>query len=181
MDFQIRSATASPGERQAIRDIFFLASDKKSFSDDLAKEDFFSRWTELYFSPPQGVATQVLVALSSEQKVLAYLTGCLDSRKADSYLEQYLPSQMVFADLFINYPAHLHINARPEARGLGVGSALIEHFCHWCINQSAVGVHIVTSVGHRNNAFYRRNLFTFEAQRLFNSRPILFMGRSFKN
>jgi GNAT superfamily N-acetyltransferase len=56
------------------------------------------------------------------------------------------------------YPAHLHINLLPEARGLGVGRELLSRFEGHAASRGAAGVHLwTTDRNARAVVFYREN------------------------
>lgn len=163
-----------PADFEAIRDIFFLSASRTEWPNADAKDAFFETWTSYYFA---NCADLIFLATDGD-RVLAYLTGCRDSAAAQSEIEKTIKSFAVFADLFKKFPAHLHINAHPDARGRGIGSKLISHFCDILKKQGVVGVHLVTSPDSRNRSFYQNNNFAFEVEREFKGYKLLFMGRS---
>lgn len=157
-----------------IREIFFLSADPQNISDDPAKNDaFFAKWTGYYFSyEPEWI----LLAWEGD-RLLGYMMVGTSSRKALSYYDTKNPSYRTFADQFDEYPAHLHINCHPNARGQGTGTFLIEDACARLQKKGLKGLHLITSPTQRNVGFYRRNGFTFELQREYKGFPLLFMGR----
>jgi GNAT superfamily N-acetyltransferase len=161
----------TPARLAELREIFFLPPARQDFPDEKEKQAFFDRWTSYYFEFEPG---QIWIAVDERNRMLGYLTGSLDSEKAKPLITPKLASYTLFEDLFARFPAHLHINCHHDARGQGVGSLLIGHFVRECAGR---GVHIMTSPGLPNNAFYRRNGFTFELTREFKGKPILFMGK----
>jgi GNAT superfamily N-acetyltransferase len=163
-----------PADQDAIREIFFLSASRTHWPDDEAKETFFDTWTSFYFTH----AEDLIFLAVDDGRALAYLTGCRDSAGAQAEIEKKIKSFAVFADLFARFPAHLHINAHPDARGRGIGSRLIEHFCSVLKKQKIGGVHLVTSPDSRNRGFYRKNGFDFEVEREFKGHKLLFMGRA---
>lgn len=158
----------------ALKEIFFLSADPRNVTADAAKnEAFFQKWTAYYLEQrPEWI----LVA-KDKGKLLAYLMCEPDSRKALSHFEKINPSYRVFEDQFAKFPAHLHMNAHPEARGRGVGSQLIDHLVEKLKGINAPGVHLITSPSQRNASFYRKNGFTEEVRRDWKGYPLLFMGR----
>jgi ribosomal protein S18 acetylase RimI-like enzyme len=63
------------------------------------------------------------------------------------------------------YPAHLHINLLPEARGLGWGRQLIERLQQRLREAGVVGLHVVPLADNsRAQAFYERIGFTVLGQ-----------------
>lgn len=157
-----------------IREIFFLSADPKNISDDQTKNDeFFAKWTGYYFSyEPEWI----LLAWEGE-RLLGYIMVGTNSRKAVPYYDSRNPSFRTFADQFDLYPAHLHINCHPSARGQGVGTFLIEDASARLIKKGLKGLHLITSPTQRNVSFYRRNGFSFELQREYKGYALLFMGR----
>ncbi len=157
-----------------IREIFFLSADPKNISDDQSKNDaFFSKWTSYYLSyEPEWT----LLAWDAG-KLLGYMMIGTNSRKAVAFYDSRNPAYRVFADQFDDYPAHLHMNFHPTARGQGTGSFLVEDACARLKKKGLKGLHLVTSPGQRNVGFYRRNGFSFELQRDYKGYPLLFMGR----
>lgn len=154
----------------ALKEIFYLSSSRQTFADAAERDAFFQRWAGYYVSrEPQNC----FLALDSKKELLGYITGCADSKAAAPHIP--LRSYSVFADLFDKYPAHLHINCHPRARSQGVGSALIRHLIG---NFGGAGIHLITSPGAANIPFYRRNGFTFEVEREWEGKKLLFMGRA---
>lgn len=157
-----------------LREIFFLSADPKNVSEDNAKNDaFFAKWTGYYFSyQPEWI----LLAWEGEQ-LLGYMMVATDSRKALAYYDSRNPSYRLFADLFDEYPAHLHMNLHPAARGKGLGSFLVESGCARLQKAGLKGIHLITSPDQRNAQFYRKNDFKYEVRREWKGFPLLFMGR----
>src|SRR5690606_39065913 len=86
-------------------------------------------------------------------KVLGYLAVCPDTL---SFLEKRpLQSLMLFKDYYREYPAHLHMNTHPSARGQGIGSKLIEHAQGRLAEMGLAGWHLMTTEGERNVEFYK--------------------------
>jgi ribosomal protein S18 acetylase RimI-like enzyme len=159
----------------AIRDIFYASSARQTFSSPEEKIEFFEKWTRYYITEEPEL---IFLAVEDEAKILGYLMGCADSKSALPYYEDRLKSYAVFADQFEKYPAHLHINFRPEARGRGIGSRLIEHYCGKLVERGVRGVHIVTGADAENRRFYTKNEFSFELKRRWREIDLLFMGRN---
>lgn len=157
-----------------LKEIFFLTSNRKEFSSDLAREEFYRNWTSYYLTYEPD---QVYMAFDDHGRLLGYLTGCLNSLRALD--KTAMPSLKLFSDLFREYPAHLHINCHPSAQGQGVGSALCTYFFEELETFGSRGVHIVTSPAARNVEFYRKQSFNFTEERELNGAKVLFMGRKF--
>lgn len=159
----------------ALREIFFLSADPKNVTEDpLKNEAFFEKWTGYYL---KNFPQWIFLAFG-RTKLLGYLMCGPDSAKALHHFQPRNPSYGLFADLFEKYPAHLHINCHPDARGKGVGSALIEEMVMRLKAERICGVHLITSNTQRNVSFYQRNGFDFELERDWKGFPLLFMGRT---
>lgn len=161
-------------EIKAVTEIFFASSSRQTFASPAEKDQFFAKWTAYYLESCQKSS---FVALDEGGKVLGYLMGCESSEKASGYYREVNPSYALFEDQFKRFPAHLHINCAPDARGLGCGSLLIAHFIKQLRSDGVQGVHIVTSPDADNRHFYGKNGFNFELIRAWKERPLLFMGR----
>lgn len=157
-----------------VREIFFLSADPRNVSEDPVKnEAFFEKWAGYYF---KNYPDKILLCWG-HQKLLAYLMYAPDSKKALEHYRTRVPSYAVFEDLFAEFPAHLHMNAHPDARGKGMGSQLIDELVSRLKKENIGGVHLVTSPAQRNAHFYRKNGFTHEVLREWKGYPLLFMGR----
>jgi ribosomal protein S18 acetylase RimI-like enzyme len=156
---------------QQVKFIFYASSSLKEFSSLERKVAFFKRWCGDYITlyPDQ------FSIMYEDQKVLGYLSGCIDSKGALEVLE--VPGYSVFTDLFQSYPAHFHINFHPDCRGRGLGSQLVEDFCTDLFKKQISGAHLVTSPGAANIVFYQRLGFKHEVIKEFNQKELLFMGR----
>ncbi len=157
---------------ERIKDIFFLSSSIKSFSSVEKKEAFFKRWCGDYldYYPDQ------FFILFHNNVMLGYLSGCDNSIESLTRLN--VPGHETFKDLFHSYPAHLHINFHPDARGKGLGSVLVNHYVDFLKLKSTRGLHLITSPDAANVNFYLRLNFTMTETRLFKESELLFMGRS---
>ena len=164
-----------PGWRELLpraEEIFFSSSAVKSFTDDAHRARFRERWFGRYLD---RYPESFLVARDGE-KIIGYLAGCLeDPRKNPLFAD--LAYYEAFGPLCDTYPAHLHINVAEEARGKGVGSALIEAFAAQVAAAKLPGLHLVTDQGNRNVRFYERNGFKVLATALSHNVPVVFMGR----
>jgi ribosomal protein S18 acetylase RimI-like enzyme len=157
-----------------IREIFFLSADPKNVSEDpLKNEAFFERWTGYYL---KNSPEWTLLAWD-EGRLLGYLMYEIDSTKVLKHFQIRMPSYGLFADQFAEFPAHLHVNCHPEARGKGVGTALINELCTRLGEKNLSGVHLITSRTQRNVEFYRRNGFNIEIEREWRGQSLFFMGK----
>ena len=135
--------------------IFFEASATRTFPDGAARQAFRQRWLGRYLESWPHLAH---IARGSDGIVLGYIVGAHADPAADPRFADigYWPQ---IAGLTCRYPAHLHINLAPQARGQGVGSRLIEAFCADAVSAGCPGVHLVTGSQSRNRSFYARNGF----------------------
>src|SRR5262245_25812393 len=120
-----------------IREIFFLSADPKNVTEDPIKnEAFFEKWTGYYI---KSLPEWILLAFG-KTKLLGYLMCGPDSMKALIHFQPRIASYGLFADQFEKYPAHLHMNCHPDARGKGVGTALVEELVSRLEAESIGGV-----------------------------------------
>jgi ribosomal protein S18 acetylase RimI-like enzyme len=159
-----------------VREIFYLSSSIKSFKDAQHKIDFFDKWCGDYLILYSESFYLLIDEHDNKNKVLGYLSGVKDSKNALMNLR--VPGLSLFEDLYINFPAHLHINFHPDARGAGYGSMLTEHFCAVLGELFIPGIHLVTSPEARNVSFYKKLNFNFESIRQLNGSNLLFLGRN---
>jgi GNAT superfamily N-acetyltransferase len=139
-----------------IEAIFFESSATQSFSSAAAREAFRERWLGRYL---RMFPHEAFVALAANGSVLGYLIGCLDTAAAgdvfaDVGYGRAMPAAK--AESVARYPAHLHINLRADARGLGVGGRLMESFFAHCRAHGVGGVHVVTGAKSLAVGFYRK-------------------------
>ncbi len=179
MQFETLVDTRDAGARlAAMKDIFFLsAASSISFANEEKREEFWQRWTAYYI---ENCAHELFFACDGAQ-TLGYLSGCSDSHAALRTLHQRIQSYSLFEDLFTAYPAHFHINVHPSARGRGIGEHLVTKYVGYLKKIGVPGVHIVTAAGERNIDFYSRNRFQTIAERTFNNKHLIFMGRSLEH
>ena len=158
---------------KSVRDIFFLSTSKKEFASEDHKEEFFNKWCGDYL---RKYPETFFLAFDSNGKLLGYLSGALDTLETLKTLR--VPGVIHFSHLYEKYPAHLHINFHPEARGMGLGSLLVNHFCQFLIDRKIKGVHLITSKEAKNVSFYER--LGFNATESFNQGPmgLFFMGKN---
>jgi ribosomal protein S18 acetylase RimI-like enzyme len=154
-----------------LREIFFESSARKNFNDDAEREIFYQKYLGSYL-----MLAPDLTFVCWESKLLGYITGILDSDATE--ISSLQPHLTTFKDLFQRFPAHLHINMHHEARGRGIGSKLLIEFEKKIKLNNVFGVHLITSPSSRNCDFYRKNGYTFEAERSFLGTGLLFMGKS---
>ena len=163
----IRAFTGTRQEHAAIEAIFFLSSTTPLQGG--ARESFFRIWAGNYLDRMPG---QCLIH-EEEERVLGYLVGCANSRDAAPLLEEIFYYD-TFAEFYDAYPAHLHINLHPEARGQGIGGELVKNY----IARVGVPTHVMTAVGARNVTFYERLGFATVAVRRLKDRDLVMLGRT---
>lgn len=140
--------------RNGALEIFWQTAGSPSFDSVASKAGFCYRYFDYYW---YHEPSHFYVAID-DGGVCGYLCGVAETRN-HAELYKVAAHVAVFDDLYDRFPAHLHINVHGRTRGQGVGSALIEVFCGEMQRAGARGVHLVTSVGARNVAFYRKNGF----------------------
>lgn len=153
-----------------VEEIFFLSSSLKTFASEEKRQNFYKKWCGDY----QTMYPEEFFIALEEGKVLGYLTGCSDSIRAMNELS--VPGFAIFHDLFLAFPAHLHINFHPDARGKGLGSVLMNHYMSFLKLNNVMGVHLITSPNAQNVSFYTRLGFHKTETREFNGMPLYFMG-----
>lgn len=157
---------------QEVEAIFFEASTKKEFKDEEDRKKFLEKYLGWYLMAYPDLA----LVYEKDGKVLGYVVGSAVSARPD--LDALQPHMQVFKDYFKDYPAHLHINAHADSRGMGVGRELIKEICLILKNQNISGLHIMTGLDSPNQNFYKRLGFDFEITLPFQGSSILFMGKS---
>lgn len=136
--------------------IFFEASLTRSFADEAARAAFRERWLGRFLSSdPQLAHVALGLDAAGRRTVLGYLVGALDDPGLAPRFGDigYFAS---LAELTAQFPAHLHINLAPAARGLGIGRRLVERFAGDVGRAGLPGFHVVTGAHSRNVSFYRR-------------------------
>lgn len=159
-----------PSDRPAVRQ---LAGDTAFFGDPIehffdAREVFLDMFANFYLDD----RPDYLWIVEEDGALLGYLMGCPDTRayhdwfhanvkhvawraltlryqgvftrKSAGYLWRYFRMRVPYLDLS-PYPAHLHINARADRRGTGVGTALMNAYLDQLRAENIPGVHLETS------------------------------------
>lgn len=163
---------ATSAHHSAIQEIFWETSARSDFETPLERQEFLERYLLLY---TRDYPEQVLVAVENNE-VLGYILGVPDTKAASKILSANAHLEL-FEELYERYPAHLHINFRSKARGRGLGSLLIQAFEEHLRGQGVNGLHLITSATARNVGFYLKNGFAHKVEKLWNGRPILFLGK----
>lgn len=162
----------TPQRSREIDGIFFESSNTKSFASEEARAAFRERWLGRYFRRDPAFA---YLARKEDGAVVGYLVGALD----DPAKSQRFADIGYFAALGLHtqrFPAHLHVNVASGFRNRGIGGRLIEDFAKDAKASGAPGMHVVTSAGAANVAFYNRNGFT-EVARAGENGDLVFLGR----
>jgi GNAT superfamily N-acetyltransferase len=149
-----------------ISEIFFEASTKKDFKDQIEKDAFFEKYLGFYLTHYPEYAWIAV----NDGKVLGYVLGMPKTQDPDLYAIQ--PHLKAFEEHFMAYPAHLHINCHADARGKGVGRGLVLKLLSQMKVQGVHGLHIMTGPTSENKTFYQKMGFDFEVAK----NQILLMG-----
>lgn len=160
----------SEKDQRELREIYFETSAKKDFKDAAEKEAFFYKYLGFYL---ENYPDYVWIAKSSH--ILGYVVGMPHTE--DPRAHQIQPHLKIFSEYFKDYPAHLHINLHAEARGMGLGSKLLQEMVIKLQEANITGLHIMTGPSSRNKTFYHRLGFDFEVTLNFLGSPILLMGK----
>lgn len=153
--------------------VFFQSSNTQSFADAAARAAFRERWLGRYLHHDSQWA---YVALAENGDVAGYLVGSLDDPAVSPRFDD-IGYFAAFKELTRRFPAHLHVNLLPDARGAGIGGQLVARFVSDAANAGAPGVHVVTSRGARNVGFYARNGFTERGAAGEGAREVALLGR----
>jgi GNAT superfamily N-acetyltransferase len=168
------SAEPRPDAHLAALDaIFFEASATRSFPDEAARAAFRERWLGRYLAAFPQLA---FIAVSPSGRCVGYVVGALDDPARDPRFSD-IGYFRDLAEWTARYPAHLHINLAPEARGLGVGTRLVAAFAAAARARGAPGLHVVTAEGSRNRSFYARAGFALAATRQWNGHAIVLLAK----
>ncbi len=163
---------AKPSEKDLteLREIFFESSTRKDFADEADKDHFFFKYVGVYLKHfPE------YLWVAREGRILGYMIGAPVTDETELHRVQ--PHLQIFQKHFTDYPAHLHVNFHPDARGMGLGSKLFSQLEKQFQEAGIRGVHIMTGPDSRNKIFYQRLGFDFEVVLDFRGSPILLMGK----
>jgi ribosomal protein S18 acetylase RimI-like enzyme len=172
-----------PSDRSAVRQ---LTGDTAHFGDPVerffdARDLFLDAFTTYY----TDIAYNYLWVAHADGALIGYIMGCPDTydynvwyranlrrvawraaalryrgvftRKSLGYLWRYLRLRVPYVDL-APYPAHLHINARADWRGQGVGTALMRTCLDQLRGENIPGVHLETTSENRIAVLWYRRL-----------------------
>ncbi len=157
-----------------IDQVFFESSNTQAFVDNAARAAFRERWLGRYLAHDPAWA---YVAVAADATVAGYLVASLDDPALTPRFSD-IPYFTHFASLTKKYPAHLHVNLGAAFRNRGLGGDLIERFATEAGKAGAPGVHVVTSRGARNIAFYNRNGFVEAGAHGADEREVVFLARA---
>lgn len=159
-----------PGDREAVRDICYRTGfmGKSAASFWRHEESFCDVWTSYYTDREPGS----LYVATIDDSVVGYLTGCVDTAVAPSTAETLASAVLRYWLLFRpgtagllyrglldtvrdrmrasgdfrdpRWPAHLHVNLLPAARGSGLGVALMERWLDRLGDIDSPGCHLGT-------------------------------------
>lgn len=167
--------------RSALADIMFAASNTTTFSDDAARNAFQWRWLDQFLTHDPSwvyVATSDDFDLAHpDTGVIGYLVASLDD-PAHSPRFSELGYFQDFKHVTCSFPAQLHVNLKVDARGHGIGTALIEAFVRDARKSGCPGVHVVTGANARNVSFYERAGFQERARSDWHGAPLVFLARA---
>lgn len=158
----------APTDHSQVEDIFWETSGRSQFATPAERAQFLSQYLTSYF-------TQLALVAVRDERVLGYIIATANTL---AMRPDWAPHMASFEDLYERYPAHLHINCRAEARGLGVGSQLVAALENVLKERGVIGLHLITSATARNVSFYLRNGFSHRVERLWNERPLLLLGKT---
>jgi GNAT superfamily N-acetyltransferase len=153
--------------RNQVEEIFFESSTRKEFIDNKERDEFLWKYLGFYLTHYPEYAWVFL----SGSKVLGYIIGMPFTHDPTLFsLQSHLKN---FESLFIDFPAHLHINCHVDSRGKGVGRCLVEQLLGQLKVENISGVHIMTGHSSENRYFYEKLGFSFSHS----SGDVLFMGK----
>lgn len=158
-------STAVPTDRRRLIDeatlLFFETANTQSFSSAEAKDGYLARWFGRYVDlQPEAC----LLALDDSGRVTGYVAGCFDTFGLGAQpiirdISYYTPA---LCAALSSYPAHFHINVKPERQGSGIGRELVWRFIDLCRAAGANGIHVVTGAASPAVRFYERCGFRLE-------------------
>ncbi len=154
--------------------VFFEASLTKTFPTAAARLAFRERWLGRFLEHWPELAH---VAVGGDGVLLGYIVGAHKDPAADPRFAD-IGFYRELGHVTPQYPAHLHINLAPEARGRRVGSRLIEAFMADARVARLPGVHLVTGRDSRNRSFYARLGFAPVVELVWEGTPIVMLGRA---
>ncbi|MFP5491058.1 MAG: GNAT family N-acetyltransferase [Bacteriovoracia bacterium] len=155
-------------DHEAVQDIFWETTSRTQFASINERVEFQQKYLDSYFS-------ELALVAELDGSVVGYIVASATTKNIGAYWSDHLS---IFDDLYQRYPAHLHINCAEEARGHGIGSQLVERLEIDLIGLGVGGLHLITLSGARNVSFYQKLGFNHKVERLWNGKPLLFLGKT---
>jgi GNAT superfamily N-acetyltransferase len=154
-----------------IQSIFFESSSRSDFASQEERDQFRFKYLDLYLRNPE----LVWIAWNTKREVLGYILGAEKTTKEHYQLHPYLLQFQMLIDS--DYPAHLHINLATQARGLGIGSLILNKLEMQLRDRKIPGVHLITSKNARNISFYQKNHYPIVQEHSFNGTSLVMMAK----
>jgi ribosomal protein S18 acetylase RimI-like enzyme len=154
-----------------IKEIFFDSSEKKDFTSEEAKADFFHHWCGQYLQK----FPETFLVFVSDDKAVGYLCYVEDTNS--SYKDLGISSMDHFKEVYTNFPAHLHINVHSSQRGKGLGAKLLVEMERRLMKKDIPGVFLITDPTARNVSFYKRNGYDFAQEYHTEKYGLLLLGK----
>ena len=164
----------------ALDALFFEASNTQDFASAGEKSTFRETWLGRYITHyPEHFYLSLSEPLGNGSELLGYLAGAPDNPLETPHFDDVEYFQL-FKNQCAQYPAQLHINISANARGLGVGRALIDAYTTRCAVDGVIGCHVVTRAGADNIGFYQNCGFREIARAHWaaGERTLVFLGKS---
>ena len=164
-----------PSVMAQVEAIFFDSAATQSFASETARAVYRDLWLGRY---RKRCPSAFFVAYNSSGEVIGYLAGALISNREPLPGPDYyagFPAALIDA-----YPAHLHVNVRPDCRGQAVGSALIDAFRAICRAEGISGFHAVTAAASPAAAFFVRCGLVERATADWRGRPLCFLAETLR-
>jgi len=160
-------------DREAVRDISyrtgFMGESAESFWRH--KESWADLWTSYYTDQEP----ESLYVTTMDDSVVGYLAGCMDTAamtpSTDETMKAVIRKRWLLfrrgtagfqaaSGEFIDprWPAHLHIDLLPVARGSGLGAALMERWLDQLKESSSPGCHLLTLLENRRALSFFENM-----------------------
>lgn len=155
-------------DHEFVQDIFWETSTRTQFASINERVDFQQKYLESYLS-------ELALVAELNQSVVGYIVASTTTHIEGASWSEHLS---LFDDLYQRYPAHLHINCAEEARGSGIGSRLVERLESDLKGLGVGGLHLITLAGARNVSFYQKLGFSHKIERIWNGKPLLFLGKT---
>ncbi len=154
--------------------IFWESARTKCFPDETERATFRELWFGRYLQHAPG---EFFLAFGPSGDLTGYLAGALISNLDPLPGPDYYA--LFPADQLARYPAHLHVNIRPDCRGQGIGGRLVGAFLEHCSTLRVSGAHAVTQAESRSASFFERCGLAPIAQADWHGRRLVLLGASF--